>query len=192
MTESNSVGDSVLEELDSRVAGLTDRRAAVTREIIVLEKRLKIFGEVKIDVPAEPSINDLAHRLLGGDIIPPAPGAPDDRRLIELHRERRVIDRALELGRSHSGRLRIAASAEVLAHGNDEWQANIRETALLAVRLRQLGAERRRLRNEIALSVGGPTNLPFEYYQLGCGVSVGDEFLRFLDTAKKGRRHYAR
>src|SRR5258708_14689518 len=100
---SNSIGDDVLAELDARLARLDDRRKVVTHEIVILEKRLKIFGEVNIDVAIEPSLDDLARRMLGGDLIPAAPGAPDDRRVRELHKERRTIDRALELGRSHSG-----------------------------------------------------------------------------------------
>jgi hypothetical protein len=184
MTESNSVGDSVLGELDSRLAGLEDRRKIATAEILVIEKRLKNVGTINLDLPNEPTLDDRARALLGGDVIDPAPAAPDDRRLAQLHRERCVIDRALEIGRSHAGRVRIAATAEVLARGDERWQANLRETALLAVRLRQLGAERRRLREEIAMSVGGiPTNLPFEFFQLGCGPSRGDEFARFLTLA---------
>jgi len=181
----STVGDSVLAELDTRLAGLEDRRKIATAEILMIEKRLKNVGTINLDLPNEPTLDDRARALLGGDVIELAPAAPDDRRLAQLHRERRVIDRALELGRSHSGRLRIAATAEVLAHGSEKWQANLRETALIGARLRALGRERRRLREEIALSVGGPTNLPFEYFQLGCGVSVGDEFLRFLTLAQK-------
>src|SRR3954447_9246243 len=138
-------GGDVLDVLDRRLRELQKRRDLITEEILLVEKT-KSHPAVSADAAQ-------LEALLDGETFIPSRERPMSR-ATELHAERDVIDRAMNLGRSRQHRLATERAAEVWTSFFGEIAEIERRRVFLALQLQRTNRDRERLREKIVRAGG--------------------------------------
>ena len=172
----------VLAELDKRVRGLEDRERALLSEQLALEAD-GVFPVPATGVSA-PKADALA-MLERGEIVELS--HRPEHRLFEIIRERATIKDALHLAGQRGFRLRVSAEAELAGDIHERWTANISKTVKLVRMMREMAAERARLRNEYSSRTGLPLQdaAGIQADRLIGEYKNADAAQAFLDTAVK-------
>jgi len=140
-------GDDVLAVLDHRLRELDARRAAITAQIITLEKTA---GGGKLDAAVDVA---QAQAVLDGAQFVAFRGKPVSQ-LAALHAERDVIDRALTIGRDRQQRLAMERAGRIWAQHFPQIAEIEKRRVLLALELQRINRERETLRNKINAAGG--------------------------------------
>lgn len=168
--------------IEERVAQLVARERTVTSEIVRLEK-----GRAGSSAPVADDIDTEAIVLLGDAVTPTSrPANAPIVSLQGLHHERRVLNRAIDLGRSMAQHARNELVRGELVARMDEWRSLIRSTAVAVIQLRDLNRDRAKFRSEL-MNSSGPPSLPCDGFKLlGVGNVTGDEMYCFLQDVERG------
>jgi hypothetical protein len=140
---------AVLAELDRRVAELAARDKTLFAEQLELDAA-GVLPSPPSGVEHKPG--DAASMLDSGTVVHLSPRA--DVRLFEIIRERKTIASAIALASQRGLRLRIANQVEMSGDITERWAANISKTVRCVLLMRELAAERARLRDEYVSRTG--------------------------------------
>ncbi|HXC56661.1 MAG TPA: hypothetical protein VNU97_15285 [Rhizomicrobium sp.] len=147
------------ESLTGVIAALDERvRELTARDKNLLAEQIKLEGAdvrpASSNVAQFPPCIDAAAMLERGELVE----SEHSDRLTEIVRERAAIAAAITLAGQRAFRQRVANEAELAGDIHDAWAANIKNTAQIVRRLRDLADERVRLRAEYGARVGLPFN----------------------------------
>jgi hypothetical protein len=156
-------GADVLAVLDLRLRELDARDAAITEEIIGLEKTA---GAARFDAGVDVA---QAEALLDGAGYTPARDKPVSQ-LVALHTEREVIRRALRIGRDRQHRLATERAGQIWADYFPQIAEVEKRRVLLALDLQRVNRARETLREKIT-KAGGAGFLPSDSVDL---LGLGD------------------
>ena len=140
-------GDDVLAVLDARLRELDARRAAITKQIITLEKSA---GAGKVDASADVA---RAEAVLDGAQFVAFRDKPVSQ-LNALHAERAVIDRALKIGRDRQQRLAMERASRIWTEHFPQIAEIEKRRVFLALELQRLNRDREVLRKKINAAGG--------------------------------------
>ena len=171
----------VLAILDSKLATIRERDKALLAEQIALEKNTVV--PIAPTVAANPG--HMAMQMLGGNPVDIKAYASPGERLHAILVEREAIKQALEMGRRQAGRQRLELAAQAIKNHSDEWNENVRQTALTLLHLRHLNVARATMRQAITATMGISLPMPIDRSTgpiFGPPI-VGDEVYRFLQHA---------
>jgi len=127
----------VLAALDRKLNSWVARKDEIVRQQLELEES----GVVPIEPGKSYSVDRDAISWVKGSKLPDLVGETPGERLHALLRERRALERALELLVSPHNQARITRAAEVLVEGGDKWRAIMRERIELLLKLRAVNAK---------------------------------------------------
>jgi hypothetical protein len=156
-------GEDEIAVLARRVDELDARDAAITRQILHLEKTTSSKIDRSGDVAA-------AEALLGGETFDARHSREPMTELAALHAEREVVRRALKIGRDRLHRLKEARAEEIWASYFNEIAAIEKKRVLLAIELQNVNRKRETLREKI-IAAGGTGYLTTDGAEL---LGLGD------------------
>jgi hypothetical protein len=152
--------------VQARMIELNERRRVVIKRIIELETKGTLPAAA-----AAASTHAEALRLLSGESEPPKPVADPCAELAGLHRERSILDRALEIGRQKEAEETGDRVRALMVTETVEWQAAVRKRALLAIALQKANREFEVFRRRYVAVGGMPSG---RWKLLGPGVGADE------------------